>query len=100
MPDLAQFKAFLNPKSLRMIFKPKIPIMVNDFATGFDINLILDIDWLRQEIDNFMAAKMEELTPEIVKKLLDHVIRKHLHWLIIWGNIFGGFIGIVSLASG
>ena len=34
------------------------------------------------------------------KALMEEVIRKHLGWLIVWGNVFGGFIGLVSLLVG
>jgi hypothetical protein len=36
----------------------------------------------------------------MVKNLLEEVIRKHLGWLILWGNVFGGLIGILSYAVG
>ena len=44
-------------------------------------------------------AKLEELTPEIVKGMMEQVMREHLGWLIVWGNIFGGAIGLVSRAA-
>lgn len=47
-----------------------------------------------------MTEKLQELTPDKVKLLMEEVIRKHLGWLIVWGNVFGGFIGIVSLFVG
>lgn len=39
-----------------------------------------------------------ELTPERVKQLMEDVIREHLGWLIVWGNVFGGVIGIIAKA--
>jgi hypothetical protein len=37
---------------------------------------------------------------DVSGQLMEEVIRKHLGWLIMWGNVFGGLIGIVSLACG
>ena len=47
-----------------------------------------------------MTEKLLELTPEIVRDLLEEVMRKHLGWLIVWGNVFGGLIGLVSTMAG
>ena len=43
---------------------------------------------------------LQELTPEKVKTLMEEVIRTHLGWLIVWGNVFGSLIGVVSVALG
>ena len=40
------------------------------------------------------------ITPAMVKELLEEVIRVHLGWLVVWGNVFGGLIGIISTAVG
>ena len=47
-----------------------------------------------------LQTKLEELTPERVKEMMEEVIREHLGWLIVWGNVFGGTIGLVSKAMG
>ena len=39
-------------------------------------------------------TRWQELTPARVKHLLESVIRSHLGWLVVWGNIFGGCIGM------
>eukprot|EP00466_Bigelowiella_natans_P000095 jgi/Bigna1/84797/estExt_fgenesh1_pg.C_10078 len=53
-----------------------------------------NIEIIRGEIDKMMTAKLKLLTPEMVKKLLEEVMRKHLSWLVIWGNVFGALIGV------
>ena len=47
-----------------------------------------------------MTEKLQLLTADRVKELMEEVIRDHLGWLIVWGNVFGGVIGVVSLAAG
>eukprot|EP00180_Rhodochaete_pulchella_P000881 Plantae.Rhodophyta-Rhodochaete_pulchella.ctg1712.p1 GENE.Plantae.Rhodophyta-Rhodochaete_pulchella.ctg1712~~Plantae.Rhodophyta-Rhodochaete_pulchella.ctg1712.p1 ORF type:complete len:139 (+),score=33.57 Plantae.Rhodophyta-Rhodochaete_pulchella.ctg1712:3-419(+) len=74
--------------------------MVTMFTKKFDPKTVLDIDKVRLEIDELMTEKLRLLTPDIVKKLIESVIRQHLGWLIVWGNVFGGLIGIISLAAG
>jgi uncharacterized membrane protein YheB (UPF0754 family) len=60
----------------------------------------LDPAGMRQQVDALLAAKLEELTPDTVKQMMEDVIREHLGWLIVWGNVFGGAIGVVSMALG
>jgi len=43
---------------------------------------------------------LEELTPERVKEMMEEVIREHLGWLIVWGNVFGALIGLSARALG
>lgn len=44
-----------------------------------------------QIIDN----RLDELTPENVKTIVQTMIRKHLGWLVVWGGVFGGGIGLL-----
>ena len=60
----------------------------------------LEVGALRAQVDRLLETKLEELTPERVKEMMEEVIREHLGWLIVWGNIFGGTIGLVSEAIG
>jgi uncharacterized membrane protein YheB (UPF0754 family) len=60
----------------------------------------VEVDTLRRQVEQLLAAKLEELTPEVVKKMMEDVMREHLGWLIVWGNVFGGLIGILAHLSG
>eukprot|EP01052_Picozoa_sp_SAG31_P025711 SAG31_NODE_2272_length_6038_cov_37.265196_5_plen_88_part_00 len=53
-----------------------------------------------EEIEKLLEEKLELLSPDAVKNLLSTVIREHLGWLVVWGNFFGGLIGLVVLVSG
>jgi hypothetical protein len=56
--------------------------------------------------DNFMQfqpkiaalvqARLDELTPQLVKELMQQLIAEHLGWLVVWGGVFGALIGLVS----
>jgi len=38
------------------------------------------------------------MTPQMVKEIVQTMIRKHLGWLVVWGCVLGGAIGLVVTA--
>lgn len=56
---------------------------------------------IRREVDRLLEKRLESLGPEQVKHIIEDVIRRHLGWLVVWGNVFGGLIGLATfLLSG
>ena len=51
---------------------------------------------LHQKIDGIVNERLDELTPEMVKGIIESMIQKHLGWLVVWGGIFGGLIGLIT----
>ena len=47
-----------------------------------------------------LLLRVQELTAERVKSLVEDVIRKQLGWLVVWGNVFGALIGVASVMAG
>ena len=64
------------------------------------LNESLKSDALSEDIYNKLSkivnARLEELTPKMVKEIVQDMIKEHLGWLVIWGAVFGGLIGFVS----
>jgi len=89
-------------KQLKPMIKPFILGMGSDVAPmilkNFDSSKLLNIEKIRTEIDVLLTTKLEALEAKHVKKLLEGVMRKHLGWLVVWGNVFGGLIGLVTKA--
>ncbi|KAJ3434498.1 hypothetical protein M0812_01612 [Anaeramoeba flamelloides] len=94
----------IEPSKLKPLILPFIVNAAKDFAplllSAFDPKKFIKIRKVRKEIDKLMTEKLKELTPPIVKKLMEDVIREHLGWLIVWGCVFGGFIGVISKLAG
>ncbi|KAJ6252147.1 hypothetical protein M0813_14529 [Anaeramoeba flamelloides] len=94
----------IEPSKLKPLILPFIINAAKDFAplllSAFDPKKFVKIRKIRKELDKLMSEKLKELTPPIVKKLMEDVIREHLSWLIVWGCVFGGFIGLVSKLAG
>jgi len=92
------------PIQLKPLITPFLSSMADDIGPllgqMFDMKSIMSVEKLRSEIDLLMTEKLLELTPEIVRDLLEEVMRKHLGCLIVWGNVFGALIGLVSTMAG
>lgn len=48
------------------------------------------------KIEQIIEQRLNELTPLLVKEIIQAMIKKHLGWLVVWGGVFGGLIGLVS----
>ena len=46
-------------------------------------------------VESLVDKRLNELTPAMVKEIVQAMIRKHLGWLVVWGGVFGGLIGLV-----
>jgi len=53
-------------------------------------------DDMLKKIEEVIEARLNELTPHLVKEMVQNLIREHLGWLVVWGGVFGGLIGIGS----
>ena len=48
-----------------------------------------------EEVSNIVSGKLNDLSPKDVKIIIEDIIRKHLGWLVVWGAVLGGFIGLL-----
>jgi uncharacterized membrane protein YheB (UPF0754 family) len=51
---------------------------------------------LQAKVETMVRQRLAELTPQMVKEIMQQMIRDHLGWLVIWGGVFGGLIGLVT----
>ena len=49
---------------------------------------------LINDIEAIVEKRLNELTPDMVKEIIQRMIREHLGWLVVWGGVFGGMIGL------
>eukprot|EP00792_Barthelona_sp_PAP020_P011185 TRINITY_DN5022_c0_g1_i1.p1 TRINITY_DN5022_c0_g1~~TRINITY_DN5022_c0_g1_i1.p1 ORF type:complete len:338 (+),score=87.67 TRINITY_DN5022_c0_g1_i1:61-1014(+) len=94
----------ITPDQLKTAIKPFAIGLAVDLAPQaknlFNPTKLISFGKLQKEIENLINAKLQEMTPEMVKAMIEDIIRNHLGWLIVWGNIFGGIIGIASFFAG
>lgn len=65
--------------------------IVNEALKSEDLN-----EDIYNKLSKIVNARLEELTPKMVKELVQDMIKEHLVWLVIWGAVFGGLIGLIS----
>lgn len=53
-------------------------------------------DDMIESIKSIIDIRLNELTPNMVKEMVHTLIKEHLSWLVLWGGVFGGLIGLVS----
>jgi len=53
-------------------------------------------DDIYNKISIVVEKRLNELTPKMVKELVQQMIKEHLGWLVVWGGVFGGLIGLLS----
>lgn len=49
-----------------------------------------------EKVAALVRMRLDELTPQMVKEIIQKMIREHLGWLVIWGGVFGGVIGFFA----
>ena len=90
--------ALRDPFSLKMksaVIKIVNSTAFNDTLATHMQNSSLNDDMLLS-IENVIDTRLAELTPQMVKEIIQTLIKEHLGWLVVWGGVFGGVIGLVS----
>ncbi|MGM0632413.1 MAG: DUF445 family protein, partial [Pseudomonadota bacterium] len=49
-----------------------------------------DPDNIARFVERIVDQRLDELTPVMVRDIVQSMIRRHLGWLVVWGVIFGG----------
>lgn len=69
----------------------------DSFMRALNTHLHEGSSTLTQTIGEIVELRLSELTPLMVKEMLFGLMKEHLGWLVVWGGVFGGAIGIASV---
>jgi uncharacterized membrane protein YheB (UPF0754 family) len=86
-------KKALDP--LKEPVKKKIKELFNDISLKQNDENFNPSEKLKEDIENIIDKRLEELTPEHIKIIMKEMIQKHLGWLVVWGGVFGFLIGLL-----
>ncbi len=86
----------------RPVFREKVQDVIRDQATSPEFKDKLREQLSHPEVRSEVVARLEkmienrlkELTPIMVKDMMQKMIQRHLGWLVVWGGVFGGAIGL------
>lgn len=85
---------------LRDPFKKEFEGQLSGILSNIDISSVLqqetDFEEFKSRIGKMVDSRLGELTPKHVKEIIEEMIRQHLGWLVVWGGVFGAFIGFLS----
>jgi hypothetical protein len=86
-PFIVKMKQSLNELAHSDAFQSSVREKLTSTSVSQDIHL---------QIEHVVQSRLEELTPQMVKDIIQAMIRQHLGWLVVWGGVFGGLIGLVT----
>ena len=86
---------------LKQPFTDKMRLTLQDIAESEAFNIALQHGLNAHKIGEDIVNKIEividkrlsELTPQMVKEMVEMIISEHLGWLVVWGGVFGGLMG-------
>ena len=89
---------------LREPFIEKMKQTMGDISQSDEFNTILREELeqpnvmaeMRDKVSDIIEKRLNELTPQLVKEIIQNMIKKHLGWLVVWGGVFGAIIGFVA----
>lgn len=85
-------------------FIEKMKVSIQDITQSEQFNTLLRdeleqpnmIETMQEKVGDIIEKRLNELTPQLVKEIVQAMIKKHLGWLVVWGGIFGGLIGLIA----
>jgi uncharacterized membrane protein YheB (UPF0754 family) len=86
-PFIAKMKVALNDVAHSPSFQHNVKAKLSSAPVSKDIF---------QQVEHVVNARLDELTPQMVKDIIQTMIRQHLGWLVVWGGVFGGLIGLLT----
>ena len=75
--------------------KKKIKEVVEDVSNKIVEENHKTAELVRKDLEEIIDQRLVELTSQHVKIIIKQMIHKHLGWLVVWGGVFGFFIGII-----
>jgi len=62
------------------------------------VQTVMEDGDIRLKLEGLIDDRLNQMTPQMVKVIVQDMIREHLGWLVVWGCAFGGLIGLAVTA--
>ncbi|EPJ54983.1 MAG: hypothetical protein OFPI_05170 [Osedax symbiont Rs2] len=102
MLEMVGGRAALEPMREPFIEKIKHSIIETSKSESFkqllsrELEQPAKVSGLIEKVELIVEQRLQELTPLLVKEIVQKMIKKHLGWLVVWGGVFGGAIGAIA----
>jgi uncharacterized membrane protein YheB (UPF0754 family) len=53
-------------------------------------------DDIYNKVSKVVQTRLDEFTPDMVKNIIQDMIKEHLGWLVVWGGVVGGLLGFLG----
>ena len=101
MVDMLGGEKSLEP--LREPIKKKIVEIIQDLGPSINTDRVDSSSEVISKIEQLIDKRLDELSPDEIKNIIEKIIKKHLGWLVVWGGVLGfligSFLGIVGNIS-
>ena len=88
----------LGGKNALMPLKEPMIIKIIEFLDDFQSNKTKinddSINEIKLKIEEIIDERLNQLNPIDIKIIIQDIIKKHLGWLVVWGGLIGGLIGL------
>ena len=91
MVDMMGGEKSLEP--IREPIKKKIVEIIQDLGSTVNVEKVNTSSEMISEIEQLIDKRLDELSPDEIKNIIEKIIKKHLGWLVVWGGVFGFLIG-------
>jgi uncharacterized membrane protein YheB (UPF0754 family) len=85
---VSSFAATMKSQVIELASKTESP------PAGIELDEAKLLRDVRALVEVLLEEKLVELDPPVVKRLVEDVIRSHLGWLVVWGNVLGAVLGL------
>ena len=102
---LAMFGGAAALEPMKPGFEEKMRVAISEIAASPEFQAKLkslmtggegDHAELLTRVSVIVDKRLDELTPTMVKEIIQKMIRDHLGWLVVWGGVCGGLIGLLA----
>ena len=88
---------------MREPFITKMKVSIIDMAQTDEFNSNIKTllaqsniaDDMFDKVSLIIEQRLNELTPKLVKEIIQSMIKKHLGWLVVWGAFLVGYLGLL-----